>query len=226
MNQNDKFWMVFYAFLGIASAFLTITGGFSRFNQMFPYIAGFVQFAIYATAGELLSARILEGVWAVNRATWFKAASWGFGGLWVTLAFRVFSEGTVRAMEVGLLPFYGSALAAAFFTSCTNNLFFAPLHSALMRVCGNYADLRFLQNRQITVREAVNSVDWGELVDFTLFKTIPLFWIPINTVGFLLPVDYRIVFAAMLSLVFGVLMTILKLRERKNQAKSRKESLP
>ena len=100
MKQNGKFWMVFYAFLGIASAFLTITGGFSRFNQMFPYIAGFVQFAIYATAGELLSARILEGVWAVNRATWFKAASWGFGGLWVTLAFRVFSEGTVDRKSV------------------------------------------------------------------------------------------------------------------------------
>ena len=69
----------------------------------------------------------------------------------------------------------------------------------------------------------MNSVDWGELVDFTLFKTIPFFWIPINTVGFLLPQEYRIVFAAVLSLVFGILMTILKLRERKNQ--SRKESL-
>lgn len=224
MKKNDRIWIVFYVFLCAISAFLTVTGEFSRLNQMFPYAAGFVQFAIYATAGELLSTRILEGVWAVNRATCFKAASWGFGGLWVTLAFRVFSEGTVRAMEAGLLPFCGNTLAAAFFTSCTNNLFFAPLHSALMRVCGNYADLRFLQNRRITVREAVNSVDWGELVDFTLFKTIPLFWIPINTVGFLLPVNFRVVFAAMLSLVFGVLMTVLKLRERKNQAKSRKES--
>ena len=127
-------------------------------------------------------------------------------------------------MEAGLLPFCGNGLAAAFFTSCTNNLFFAPLHSALMRVCGNYADLRFLQNRRTTVREAVNSVDWGELVDFTLFKTIPLFWIPINAVGLLLAVSFRVVCAAMLSLVFGVLMTVLKLRERKNQAKSRKES--
>ena len=63
MKKNDKFWMILYAFLGIVSVFLTVTGGFSRFNQMFPYIAGFVQFAIYATAGELLSIRILEGVW-------------------------------------------------------------------------------------------------------------------------------------------------------------------
>ena len=123
----------------------------------------------------------------------------------------------------GLLPGYGNALALAFFTRCTNNLFFAPIHSALMRVCGNYGEIRFLEGRHITPRQAVDSVDWGELVDFTLFKTIPLFWIPINTVGFLLPQEYRIVFAAVLSLVFGILMTILKLRERKNQ--SRKESL-
>ena len=135
----------------------------------------------------------------------------------------MFSQGTQQAMAAGLLPGYGNALALAFFTSCTNNLFFAPIHSALMRVCGNYGEIRFLEGRHITPRQAVDSVDWGELVDFTLFKTIPLFWIPINTVGFLLPQEYRIVFAAVLSLVFGILMTILKLRERKNQ--SRKESL-
>ena len=99
---------------------------------------------------------------------------------------------------------------------------FAPIHSALMRVCGNYAEIRFLAGQHITPRQAVDSVDWGELIDFTLFKTIPLFWIPVNTVGFLLPQEYRIVFAAVLSLAFGILMTVLKLRERKNR--SRKES--
>lgn len=223
MEKKDKIWLIFYIFLFAISIFFTASGWFSRFNQIVPYLAGFVQFAVYATAGELLSTRILEGVWMVDRAACFKAAGWGVGGLCVTLAFRVFSEGTVRAMEAGLLPFCGSTLAAAFFTSCTTNLFFAPLHTAAMRVCGSYADLRFLQNKPVRIRDAVNSVDWGELVDFTLCKTIPLFWIPINTVGFLLPVDYRTVFAAMLSLVFGVFMTILKLRERSNQMRHREE---
>ena len=151
-----------------------------------------------------------------------QSLSWGIGGVLVTLAFTVFSQGTRQAMAAGLLPGYGNALAQAFFTSVTNNLFFAPIHSALMRVCGNYAEIRFLAGQHITPRQAVDSVDWGELIDFTLFKTIPLFWIPVNTVGFLLPQEYRIVFAAVLSLAFGILMTVLKLRERKNQ--SRKES--
>lgn len=67
------------------------------------------------------------------------------------------------------------------------------------------------------MRQAVDSVDWGELIDFTLFKTIPFFWIPVNTVTFLLPEDYRIASAAMLSMVFGILMTVLRLKERRDQ---------
>ena len=69
-----------------------------------------------------------------------------------------------------------------------------------------------------TVRQAVNSVDWGELIDFTLLKTIPFFWIPVNTITFLLPEEYRIASAAMLSMVFGILMTVLRLKERRDQA--------
>ena len=223
MKRSDVVWIAAFSLLAAATVCLCITGCFAWFNESYPYLAGFIQFSVYATAGELLSGRMLEGRWQVNHATLFKALSWGIGGIFVTLAFAVFSAGTQQAMASGLLPGHGNALALAFFTSCTNNLFFAPIHSALMRVCGNYGEICFLEGRHITPRQAVDSVDWGELVDFTLFKTIPFFWIPINTVGFLLPQEYRIVFAAVLSLVFGILMTILKLRERKNQ--SRKESL-
>ncbi len=90
-----------------------------------------------------------------------------------------------------------------------------------MRVCGNYAEIRFLAGQHITPRQAVDSVDWGELIDFTLFKTIPLFGSPSIPWDFFFHKEYRIVYAAVLSLAFGILMTVLKLRERKNQ--SRKE---
>ena len=192
MKRSDIWWAVAYGLLAVFTALFCVTGGFAKVNIAYPYLAGFAQFAVYATAGELLSGRLLEGTWQINRATWFKSLSWGIGGVLVTLAFTVFSQGTRQAMAAGLLPGYG-----------------------------NYAEIRFLAGQHITPRQAVDSVDWGELIDFTLFKTIPLFWIPVNTVGFLLPQEYRIVFAAVLSLAFGILMTVLKLRERKNQ--SRKE---
>ena len=171
MKRSDIWWAVAYGLLAVFTVLFCVTGGFAKVNIAYPYLAGFAQFAVYATAGELLSGRMLEGTWQINRATWFKSLSWGIGGVLVTLAFTVFSQGTRQAMEAGLLPGYGNALAQAFFTSVTNNLFF---------------------------------------------------WIPVNTVGFLLPQEYRIVFAAVLSLAFGILMTVLKLRERKNR--SRKES--
>ena len=221
MKRNDIWWAVAYGLLAVFTVLFCVTGGFAKVNIAYPYLAGFAQFAVYATAGEVLSGRMLEGTWQIKRATWFKSLSWGIGGVLVTLAFTVFSQGTRQAMAAGLLPGYGNTLAQAFFTSVTNNLFFAPIHSALMRVCGNYAEIRFLAGQHITPRQAVDSADRAELIDFTLFKTIPLFWIPVNTVGFLLPQEYRIVFAAVLSLAFGILMTVLKLRERKNQ--SRKE---
>ena len=130
---------------GRGTVLLCVTGGFAWFNAMYPYLAGFIQFSVYATAGELLSGRMLEGHWQINRATWFKSVSWGVGGLFVTLAFSVFSQGTQQAMAAGLLPGYGNALALAFFTSCTNNLFFAPIHSADAGVW-NYGEIRFLED--------------------------------------------------------------------------------
>ena len=167
MKRSDIWWAVAYGLLAVFTVLFCVTGGFAKVNIAYPYLAGFAQFAVYATAGELLSGRMLEGTWQINRATWFKSLSWGIGGVLVTLAFTVFSQGTRQAMAAGLLPGYGNALAQAFFTSFTNNLFFAPIHSALMRVCGNYAEIRFLAGQHITPRQAVDSVDWGELIDFT-----------------------------------------------------------
>lgn len=220
MKKSDILWCLLYGFLVVISAFLVVSGSFAWFNGNLPYLAGAVQFAVYATAGELLSTRMLEERWQANRATVFVAASWGVSGLFVTLAFQVFSAGAQQAMLHGYLPFSGHALMLAFFTSALNNLFFGPIHSGFIRVCVNYADLRFTKGGTPTVRQAVNSVDWGELIDFTLFKTIPFFWIPVNTVTFLLPEDYRIASAAMLSMVFGILMTVLRLKERRDQVRT------
>lgn len=216
MKKSDISWCLLYVLLAVASAVLVISGRFACSSN--PALPGRCSTICgICHSWELLSTRMLEGRWEVNRATLFVAASWGFSGLLVTLAFQVFSTGAQQAMVRGFLPFCGNTIALAFFTSALNNLFFGPIHSGLIRVCVNYADLRFTQGGSPTVRQAVDSVDWGELIDFTLFKTIPFFWIPVNTVTFLLPEDYRIASAAMLSMVFGILMTVLRLKERRDQ---------
>ena len=79
MKRSDIWWAVAYGLLAVFTVLFCVTGGFAKVNTAYPYLAGFAQFAVYATAGELLSGRLLEGTWQINRATWFKSLSWGLG---------------------------------------------------------------------------------------------------------------------------------------------------
>lgn len=219
MRKTDWKWSVCYLiFFGVVAVLLA-TGIFNYFNEKYPYIAGFTQFTMFATSGELLSVRILNGKWEFNKSTAFKALVWGTSGLFVTLMFNVLSSGVPVVMKLGFLPFYGNRFATALFTSVLLNLFFAPIHSAAIRIFSSYGEERFLHNRRLSAIEATQSVEWGEFVDFTVFKTVPFFWIPVNTIGFLLPRGLQVAFAAILSFVFGMLMTVLKLRERRRMEK-------
>ena len=219
MRKTDWKWSVCYLiFFGVVAVLLA-TGIFNYFNEKYPYIAGFTQFTMFATSGELLSVRILNGKWEFNKSTAFKALVWGTSGLFVTLMFNVLSSGVPVVMKLGFLPFYGNRFATALFTSVLLNLFFAPIHSAAIRIFSSYGEERFLHNRRLSAIEATQSVEWGEFVDFTFFKTVPFFWIPVITIGFLLPRALQVAFAAILSFVFGMLMTVLKLRERRRMEK-------
>ena len=208
-------YMMFFLTIG----YLVYIGIFAKFNEKMPFIAGFIQFAVFSTSGEILSGRLLYGNWIINKVTLYKAIVWGASGLAVTIMFNVVSSGVIFVMGNGLIPFAGNRFAEAFITSCLINLFFAPIHAAAIRIISNYIEEKYLNNHRMTAYEATMSVEWGEFVDFTFFKTVPFFWIPINTLGFLLPVNLRVAFAALLSFVFGMLMTLLKLRERRRGGK-------
>ena len=56
----------------------------------------------------------------------------------------------------------------------------------------------------------IGSVDWTKFVSFTLFKTVPLFWIPAHTVTFLLPQEYQVMMAASLSVALGIILNLGK----------------
>ena len=47
-------------------------------------------------------------------------------------------------------------------------------------------------------------VQWG----FVFKKTIPLFWFPAHTITFLLPGEMRVLFAALLGVLLGVILSI------------------
>lgn len=218
-KKNDTLWFFLYGVLAVAVIYLIWSGILLSFNINSPYIAGFVQFGIFASAGELASGRILQKKWTVDSVFIFKGISWAVLGVITTYAFNLFSGGVEVLMETGMLPFYGNTLAFGIFASCSLNIIFGVFQNEFIRMCASYADLRYRQKkRKITIREIALNIDWGELVDFALFKTIPFFWIPSNIILFLLPSAVRIIIAALLSFAFGIFMAILTLRERKKSA--------
>ena len=65
----------------------------------------------------------------------------------------------------------------------------------------------------ISLPEVTDRIDWRGFIGFVVLKTIPFFWIPAHTVTFLLPPEYRILVAALLSIALGAILAYAK---RKN----------
>lgn len=184
---------------------------FIKYNAAHPYIAGFIKFALLATLGDLLAARIVNKNWKKPSGLFFRMIIWGFLGMVIVLIFSIFAQGVAAALKNGLLPGGSSALAFAFFTSAIMNLTFAPTMMAFHRFTDTYADLKFGEgSSSISTAVIVDTIDWKGFVSFVLFKTVPLFWIPAHTITFLLPVEYRVLAAAFLSIALGAILSFAK----------------
>ena len=58
------------------------------------------------------------------------------------------------------------------------------------------------------VGELLRSVDWNVMWNLVLFRSLLFFWIPAHTVTFLLPADFRVLFAAVLGAVLGLILAL------------------
>jgi len=190
---------------------------FISFTTSYPYIAGFLKFAILATLGDLLAYRLVTSEWKIRKGFLFRAFIWGFLGVVIVLIFAIFGAGITATMETGLLPGFGYTIAFAFFTSAIMNLSFAPAMMGFHRVTDTYADLKFIEGKKnLKLNQVISQVDWDNFVSFVVLKTIPLFWIPAHTITFLLLPEYRVLMAAFLSIALG---TILSFAKAKNKQK-------
>ncbi len=190
-----------------------------------PYAMGFAKFALLATMGELLVVRLSRGAWRSPGGLWARALVWGLVGILVVLMFALFSAGVAAIAAKGLLPVGDGLLKSlliAFWTSALMNLTFGPAFMAAHRVSDAWIASRFgapgtkEENpsgkameppSKVRLAESVASVDWNHFLGFVVGKTIPLFWIPAHTITFLLPGEYRVLVAALLSIALGVILT-------------------
>lgn len=178
----------------------------------YPYLMGFAKFVLLATMGELLALRISKGAWKKPAGLLPKAAAWGIVGLLVVLMFTLFSGGVAEAADKGLLPVGRGSLRTfllAFWTSAIMNVTFGPVFMAAHRVSDAYIEAR-ASGRTPRLAEIVAGVDWRLFISFVVGRTIPLFWIPAHTVAFLLPPEYRVLMAAVLSIALGAILSWAK----------------
>jgi hypothetical protein len=173
------------------------------------YLMGFAKFALLATMGELLVLRMSRGRWELPAGFFPKALVWGIVGILVVLMFSLFNTGVQGAAARGLLPLgegWVKSLMIAFWTSVIMNLTFGPVFMAAHRISDAWIEGRYAKTG-LPFDEIVASVDWKRFLDFVVGRTIPLFWIPAHTLTFLLPAEYRILVAALLSIALGVILT-------------------
>jgi len=203
---------------------------YKTFNAEHGLIMGGIKFAILATLGEVIGLRIRTGNYnAPNFGSLPRAVVWGVLGVPIAYAFIVFPAGTIRFLAYLGMPVTpdtlkgavtGLQVLTAFSVSVGMNLVFAPWMMTLHKITDEHiarggGTLRGLF-RPIQFGEILASLNWKVQWGFVFKKTIPLFWIPAHTVTFLLPEQFRVLFAAILGVVLGVFLAIASLMGRKN----------
>ena len=149
-----------------------------------------------------------------------KATMWGVLGLFLKACFIIFAAGTPQVLpslgiHVSGEPAFGYRLLVAFATSVMLNTVFAPMFMILHKIIHDHIKVHHGKlsafMTPIDVRSRIENIDWGIMWSFVLKKTIPLFWIPAQTITFMLPQDLRILFAAFLGAVLGVILALANL---------------
>ena len=192
------------------------------FNAEHGMVMSFLKFGVLATMGELLGLRISRGVYYFEGfGVLPRAIVWGILGMGINMAFIVFSTGVPAfagymgmnnpsgVMSGALTP---EKVLLAFSISVVMNSIFAPVFMTLHKITdthimNNGGTLRGLFT-PINMGEIMQNLNWKVQWGFVFKKTIPLFWFPAHTITFLLPGEMRVLFAALLGVLLGVILSI------------------
>jgi len=177
-----------------------------------PALVSFVKFALLATGGEWIARRIKTNTYSAKGFGLFpKTIIWGVLGVFIFWAFLIFGKGVPFAFPfIQQSSTFGMKLLGAFLISVMMNFIFSPV----LMLTHHLTDTHILSNhgrfplKGLQMRPLLEKIDWSRMWNFVFKKTIPLFWIPAHTITFLLPTQYRTLFAALLSVALGILLGI------------------
>ena len=180
---------------------------FLDFANEYKLLGGFIKFFVLASIGDFIALRIKSKEWQIPSYILLKAVVWGLIGVVIVLMFTIYPIGIETLQEQKILPFEGNSFFFALFVSVIMNYTFAPTMMAFHRVTDTFLNMR-KNNKHVSIKESIGSVNWKEFINFTIFKTIPFFWIPAHTITFILPEEYRIIFAAILGIFLGLILGV------------------
>ncbi len=210
--------------------FDTAAEWFKSSTAAHPYAMAFLKFMILSTIGEMIGLRIQSGVYSYKGFGLFpRAIVWGFFGVLIAAAMKIFSTGTPVVLEgFGLNgavasmagEFTATKLISAFFISLLMNTLFAPVFMTLHKISdsnilANNGSLWKAITTPVPFGEALAGLNWKVQWGFVFKKTIPLFWVPAHTITFLLPANIQVLFAASLSIVLGIFLSVAAVMSKK-----------
>jgi len=230
MKKSDLYFILLLAVLILpfvisADAF----AAYDQFNRIHGMVMSFVKFAVLATLGEMLGLRIKTGAYSMSGFGILpRAIVWGVLGLTIKAAFTIFAGGTPIFLEYLGMKEAGAIIKGdlvwakvlvAFCISVAMNLTFAPVMMTFHKI----TDTHILQTggtlsglfSPLPVRKIITGMNWDVQWNFVFRKTIPFFWIPAHTITFLLPPEYQVLFAAILGLMLGVILSVAGQMSRK-----------
>jgi len=207
------------------------------YNENYWLITSFIKFAFLATLGEILGLRIKTGNYYEQGFGIFpRMFVWGLLGITIKIAFVVYAAGIPFFVEKYLWVsgavdsmkykdfFEAQAnglgtirLLSAFLVSTFMNLTYAPVMMTFHKI----TDTHILQQggsfikffKPIPFRKIFPTINWDMQWNFVFKKTIPLFWIPVQTINFMVASEYRVVIAAFLGIILGVLLSIAAIKK-------------
>lgn len=200
----------------------------SKAKDLRYFVLAFLKFGVLATVGECIGLRISKGVYNEKGfGVLPRALVWGILGVAITIAMGVFASGTfnllsyfgldLNAKTISAEPF-GIQLIYAVCVSVLMNTFFAPVFMTVHKITDTHilATGGTLKGffTPIPFGRIFENLNWKVQWNFVFTKTIPFFWYPAHTITFLLPSEYRVLFAALLGVALGVILSIANLKKK------------
>ena len=224
MKRSDLYFIVAVLIIFLPFALIDpLYEWYKTFNAAHGMVMSFVKFALLSTLGEMLGCRISTGKYVTPVfGVLPRMVVWGFLGMGINMAMIIFSKGTPLFMEYmgfenavqsfNSLEFSMDKLWVALAVSVAMNTIFAPVFMTFNKItdahiaeCGG--SLKALVT-PIPMARRFAELNWNAQWGFVFKKTIPFFWYPAHTITFLLPPEQRVLFAALLGIVLGVLLAV------------------